>query len=126
MSFAADLTAYVAAAVAVLGSGGSYLVWRKKNKDEQDMTEVVSFESLNKALNTEVNRVNQQLAQQKADYEQRIEAMETRHREQLKSLELDYEQRHATLRSRVSDLETDNASLNRQLMQARGWGEPRG
>lgn len=100
------------------------------------MTDVVSFESLNKALNDEVRRVNEKLASQKTDYEAQMAAMgarheqlitdmEARHREQLKSLEMDYEQRHATLRSRVSDLETDNASLNRQLLQAYGRGETR-
>jgi len=88
------------------------------------MTEVVSFESLNKALNNEVARVNKQLADQKLDYEHRITEMEVRHRDQLKSLETDYEQRHATLRSRMADLETDNASLNRQLIQARRWTDP--
>lgn len=124
MSITADLTAYIGVTVSVALAGGTFWAWRRKNRDTQDMTDVVSFESLNKALNNEVARVNAQLAQQKVDYEQRIADMENRHREQLKALEADYEQRHATLRSRMSDLETDNASLNRQLVQARRWTDP--
>lgn len=124
MSVAGYLTAYAGIFISLCVAVGSFWAWRRKNRDTQDMTDVVSFESLNKALNNEVARVNAQLAKQKEEYEQRIVDMENRHREQLKSLEADYEQRHATLRSRMSDLETDNASLNRQLVQARRWTDP--
>lgn len=126
MSLAADLTVYIGTFVSISVAGGTFWAWRRKNRDAQDMTDVVSFESLNKALNNEVARVNKQLADQKVDYEKRITEMEGRHRDQLKALEADYEQRHATLRARMADLETDNASLNRQLVQARRWTDPNG
>lgn len=135
MSTAADLTAYIGAFVSVAVAGGTFWAWRRKDRDTQDMTEVVSQENLNKSLNLEIKRVTSEFARAKLEYQNELrdlklenqrhmDEMEARHREQIKALELDYEQRHSTLRARMADLETDNASLNRQLIQARRWTDP--
>jgi t-SNARE complex subunit (syntaxin) len=66
------------------------------------------------------------LQRERDDLREQLESIEKRHREQLKEVESDWEQRNTLLKQRITDLETDVTSLQRQLAQALSKGQSGG
>jgi type II secretory pathway pseudopilin PulG len=121
---ASTLTDIVAVVVGIAGTIGIPL-WNKHRAKakEQDMTDVVSWKEIVKALQTEVARLRNQLRDSEHDYQKQLDDMATKHREQIKTLDDDWESRMATQQARVTQMENQITVLNQQLTNAlRGGG----
>lgn len=121
---ASTLTDIVAVVVGIAGTIGIPL-WNKHRAKakEQDMTDVVSWKEIVKALQTEVARLRNQLRDSEHDYQKQLDDMATKHREQIKTLDDDWESRMATQQARVTQMENQITVLNQQLTSAlRGGG----
>jgi hypothetical protein len=121
---ASDITAYVAVVVSIVGAIGIplYATHRKRTKD-QDMTDVVSWKEIVKALQAEVARLRNQLRDSEQEYQKQLDDMASKHREQIKTLDSDWEARMATQATRMSGMESQITVLNQQLTNAlRGGG----
>jgi gas vesicle protein len=121
---ASTLTDIVAVVVGIAGTIGIPL-WNKHRAKakEQDMTDVVSWKEIVKALQTEVARLRTQLRDSEHDYQKQLDDMGDKHREQIKTLNSDWEERMATAQSRMTAMETQITVLNQQLTSAlRGGG----
>jgi chromosome segregation ATPase len=121
---ASTLTNIVAVAAAVAGTIGIPLWNRHRAKTkEQDMTDVVSWKEIVKALQTEVARLRTQLRDSEHDYQKQLDDMGSKHREQIKTLDSDWETRMATAQTRMASMESQITVLNQQLTSAlRGGG----
>jgi type II secretory pathway pseudopilin PulG len=121
---AATLTDIIAVIVGIAGTIGIPL-WKghRSKAKEQEMTDVVSWKEIVKALQAEVARLRTQLKESERDYQKQLDDMAAKHREQIKTLDDDWEQRMATQQSRVAAMEAQITVLNQQLTSAlRGGG----
>jgi gas vesicle protein len=98
------LTAIVGAAAALLGAGTPIVIERRNHKksqreeiDEAAEESIASWNSLNEALGREIKRLQDTMDRQRTDYETQLDAA----------------------RKRITELESDLASLRRILGQPR-------
>jgi len=107
------LTAIVGAAAAAIGAITPVIIERRNGKktkaDEiEDAAEesIASWGSLNEALGREIQRLHGDMDRQRADYQAAMEKQR-----------IEYETQLDAARRRITDLETDVASLQRLIGQ---------
>ena len=120
---AADLTAFVSTGVSLLGVFLGWRLSKRKKQNDTDMADVVSWRSMNEALQQEINRLTRRLADSERDYQKQLDDMGATHREQIKNLNQDWESRMANSQTRVTGLESQVGVLREELTKAiRGGG----
>jgi predicted nucleic acid-binding Zn-ribbon protein len=112
----ADLTAYIGTPVSIIGVILIPLwLFRRKRNDDRDMADVVSWESMNKSLKDDVDRLKRELRETREDHQRQLDAMSAQHREQIKQLDADWEARMATAQARATGLEQQLTVLREEL-----------
>lgn len=113
MTDPAALTAVIGATAGVIGAGTPIIIERRNRRNarkerEQDTVEdtVASWASLNKALGEEIDRLHSDIDRIRADYHAAMNQQRA-----------EYEEHLDVARKRISELETDVASLRRLLGQ---------
>lgn len=133
MADPAALTAMVGAAAGLLGALTPILIERRQDRrnreaDEKQSAEkmadssVRSWSELNLALNREIERLHEDLNRIRADYEAAIDRQQREHVEAMEKQRREYEFQLAEARRRITDLETDVASLRRLLKPGQDGG----
>lgn len=84
---------------------------RRKQRDDTDIADVVSWKGITEALQRERDALRRQL-----------DEIEDRHRRQAKDMEVDFDQRSAAMKKRIADLEDEVAALRRALRGDTGRG----
>ncbi len=131
MADPALLTGIVGAAAGLIGAATPILFERRHGrkereaKDEKDARELAdssieSWAELNKALAREIARLHTDVDRIRSDYEAAIERQQRQHEAEMQRQRADYEGRLDSAQLRITELETDVASLKRILGQGDG------
>lgn len=107
---AATITAVVGVVVAVL-AGITVPVWlqRRKDKDSDDMAEVVSWQGLTNELRNDRNSLREQLS-----------AIEKRHKEQITEVEKTWQSKLKAAQAEIDELRSELAVLRRAIRGTTG------
>lgn len=109
-----QITAVVGVIVAAFaGIVVPYVLYRRKQRADADLTSVVSWDKMAARLDSERDSL-----------QKRLDESEDRHRKQIDDMEADWGRRETTLRRQIADLQAEVDALGRQLAQAlrRGGG----
>lgn len=129
MADPALLTGVVGAAAGVVGAATPVVFerWhRKKDRQAEARKEaeglasssIESWAELNKALNREISRLHSDVDRIRSDYESAIARQRADYEAAMERQRADYEARLDSAHRRITELETDVASLKRILGQA--------
>lgn len=127
----AVLTAVVSAGAAVLGALTPVFIQRHQERREREAeaeqsagklvdSSITSWAELNRALNAEIARLHGDLDRIRRDYEAAIKRQQREHDAAMARQRQDYEGQLGEARQRITDLETDVASLRRLLAPGQG------
>ena len=130
------LTGIVGTAAAVVGAATPILFERRKGRKDREAdaekassANIESWAELNKALNREIARLHSDVDRIRSDYETAIARQQREHEAEMQRQRADYEARLEADHRRITELETDVASLKRILGQGLdgpGQGQGRG
>lgn len=111
-----ELTAICAVIVTALsGIALPLYLWRRKNRQNDETQEVVSWQGLTAELRQQRDELKKRLDTVERDWKARLVEMEADHKARLRELDADWERQMTAAKQRIQLLETEVAELYRKL-----------